>query len=313
MKNKLSVLLLSLVVYLSIGIAKAKTNATFLYAHDQLVMTSDSIRDAVGGYSLKKLPCPSPKCKVKLQGNVTPLTESLWKIALDDAEKNLVTSESGEVYFGAGTLYGLSIYERDIAISGVLGLNHFYPEIMLSSLKVARRIRKDLAYKVSAPHVVKEIDAPWEVIAQVDKEVMAKYRTNSYTRRTDDVAWLWAIDDLFTIHPELADWNWVLENGKLFFKDFYAPWYDKSDGLYRGQALFHDIQSTAYPKDMSIADCVLLKSLSTNCLYYRGMQAMAKACEKCGRPDNEKQQWLNRAALLKPAVHYRITKIVTEN
>lgn len=307
MKNKLSLSLLILVVNLSIGFAKAKTNVSFLYSHDQLVMTADSIRDAIGGYSIKKLPSPTPKCQVKLQGNVTPLTESLWKIALDDAEKNLVKSESGEVYFGAGTLYGLRIYERDIAVSGVLGLNHFYPEIMLSSLKVARQIRKELAYKVSAPHVVKEIDAPWEVIAQVDKEVMAKYRTNSYTRRTDDVAWLWAADDLFTIHPELADWNWVLENGNLFFKEFYAPWYDKSDGLYRGQPLFHDLQSTAYPKGMSIADCVLLKSLSTNCLYYRGMQAMAKACEKCGRPANEKQQWLDRAAMIKTAIQKEFT------
>jgi hypothetical protein len=155
MKKKLSLLLLILVVNLSIGLAKTKTNASFLYAHDQLVMTADSIQDAIGGYSIKKLPSPTPKCTVKLQGNVTPLTESLWKIALDDAEKNLVKSESGEVYFGAGTLYGLRIYERDIAVSGVLGLNHFYPEIMLSSLKVARQIRKELAYKVSAPHVVK--------------------------------------------------------------------------------------------------------------------------------------------------------------
>ncbi len=280
-----------------------KARPRFLYEQGPLVMAEDSVRDAIGAYSLAKLPNPEPKCRVRLQGdNITPLTERLWKIALDDAEHNLVTSESGTVYFGAGSQYGLRIYERDIAVSGVLGLNRFYPEIMLSSLKVAREIRKELGYKVSAPLVVKEIDAPWEVIAQIDKEIMAKYRTNSYTRRTDDVAWLWAVDDLFTLHPKLADWAWMAENGELFFKDFYAPWFDQSDGLYRGQPLFHDIQSSAYPKGMSIADCVLLKSLATNCLYYRGMQAMAKACEKSGRTVAENRQWLDRAAALKAAI-----------
>ena len=285
-----------------------KPRRRFLYEQGPLVMTADSVRDAIGAYSLVKLPNPEPKCRVRLQGDVTPLTERLWKIALDDAEHNLVTSESGTVYFGAGSQYGLRIYERDIAVSGVLGLNRFYPEVMLSSLKVAREIRKELGYKVSAPHVVSEIDAPWEVIAKIDKEIMAKYRTNSYTRRTDDVAWLWAVDDLFTLHPELADWKWLVENGELFFKLFYAPWFDIGDGLYRGQALFHDIQSSAYPKGMTIADCVLLKSLSTNCLYYRGLQAMVKACEKSGRPANEKQQWLDRAAALKVAIQKELTK-----
>jgi hypothetical protein len=274
----------------------------FLYAKESLVMTADAVRDANGAFSLAQLATPQPKCKVVLKAGVTPLVERLWKIALDDAEHNLVTTESGAVYFGAGNKYGVRIYERDIAVSGVLGLNRLYPEVMLSSLKVARETRKQLGYKVSAPHVVREIDAPWEVIAQVDKEVMAKYRTNSYTRRTDDVAWLWAADDLFTLHPELADWNWMVENGEHFFRVFYSPWLDRSDGLYRGQPLFHDIQSSAYPKGMSVADCVLLKALSTNCLYYRGMLAMARACEKAGRPHAETQQWLERAAALKAAI-----------
>jgi hypothetical protein len=59
---------------------------------------------------------------------------------------------------------------------------------------------------------------------------------------------------------------------------------------------------------MEIADCVLLKALSTNCLYYRGMLAMANACEKAGRPAGEKQQWLDRAAALKTAIVKVFTK-----
>ena len=288
--------------------ASAEPKPRFLYAQKPLVMTADSVRDANGSFSLAMLPDPQPKCRVRLREDVAPLTERLWKIALDDAEHNIVTSDSGTVYFGAGGQYGLRIYERDIAVSGVLGLNLFYPEVMLSSLKMARKIRKELGYKVSAPHVIPEIDVPWEVIAQVDKEIMAKYRTNSYTRRTDDVAWLWAVDDLFTLHPELADWKWVVENGELFFKVFYDPWFDKTDGLFRGQPLYHDITNSAYPAGMEIADCVLLKALSTNCLYYRGMLAMANACEKVGRPASEKQQWLDRAAALKGAIVKVFTK-----
>ena len=290
----------------SVGGNEAKPR--FLFEQGPLVMTAEALRDANGSFSLAQLPNPEPKCKVELKGDVTPLTARLWKVALDDVEHNMVTSESGAVYFGAGNQYGLRIYERDIAVSGVLGLNHLYPEVMLSSLKVARDIRRELGYKVSAPHVVQEIDVPWEVIAQVDKAIMAKYRTNSYTRRTDDVAWLWAVDDLFTLHSELADWKWVVENGEYFFKVFYDPWFDKTDGLFRGQPLFHDIQSSAYPKGMTIADCVLLKALSTNCLYYRGMQAMAKACEKNGRPAAEKQRWMDRASALKAAIQNEFTQ-----
>ena len=265
-------------------------------------MTEDALRDANGQFSLAQLPAPEPKCAVRLAGNITPLTERMWQIALDDVERNQVKHESGVVYFGAGSRYGDRVYTRDISIAGVLGVNRFYPNEMLDSLKLTRDIRKGLGYKVSAPHKVNEIDAPWEVIAEVDKEVMAKYKTNSYTRATDDVVWLWAADDLFTLHPELADWKWMLENGELFFKAFYTPWFDPSDGLYRGQPLFHDITSSAYPEGMEIADCVLLKPLSTNCLYYRGLLAMANASEKGGRPALEKEQWLARAADLKAAI-----------
>jgi hypothetical protein len=290
------------------SVLNEEVNPRFLFEQGSLVMTAEAVRDANGSFSLPQLPNPEPKYKVELKGDVTPLTARLWKIALDDVEHNMVTSESRAVYFGAGNQYGLRIYERDIAVSGVLGLNHLYPEVMLSSLKVAREIRKELGYKVSSPHVVQEIDVPWEVIAQVDKAIMEKYRTNSYTRRTDDVAWLWAVDDLFTLHSELADWKWVVENGEHFFKVFYDPWFDKTDGLFRGQPLFHDIQSSAYPKGMTIADCVLLKALSTNCLYYRGMQAMANACEKSGRPARERQHWMDRASTLKVAIQKEFTQ-----
>lgn len=280
----------------------SESGKRFLYRQEALVMNENSVADANGAILLEKLPSPEPKCAVKISASATPLTQRMWKIALDDVERNLVTSESGEVYFGAGTRYTDRVYTRDISIAGVLGVNRFYPKEMLSSLKVTREVRKTLGYKVSKGHDIREIQAPWEVIAPIDKEIMAKYKTNSYTRATDDVVWLWAADDLLTLHPEIADWKWMVENGDYFFNTMYAPWFDKSDGLYRGQPLFHDITNSAYPKGMENADCVLLKAISTNCLYYRGMLAMANACEKAGRPEAEKSQWISRAAALKVAI-----------
>ena len=286
----------------------ASAEPRFLFAQEPLVLTAESLRDANGSFTLSQIPTSEPKCKALLKGNVTPLTERMWKIALDDVERNQVTNEAGTVYFGAGSRYGDRVYTRDISIAGVLGVNRLYPHEMLCSLKVTREVRRALGYQVSAPHVVPEIQVDWKVIAEIDKDVMAKYKTNSYTRATDDVVWLWAADDLFTIHPELADWQWMLENGEYFFKEIYAPWFDPSDGLYRGQPLFHDITSSAYPDGMEIPDCVLLKALSTNCLYYRGMLAMANASEKAGRPDSEKLHWLDRAAALKVVIQKEFTK-----
>jgi hypothetical protein len=288
--------------------AAAKPRLRFRYAKEPLVMTEDALRDANGAFSLEQLPAPEPRCQVRLEGDITPLTKRMWKIALDDVERNVVTSESGVAYFGAGTRYGDRVYTRDISLAGVLGVNRLYPNEMLSSLKLTREIRTALGYKVSAGHDIREIDAPWAVIAESDKEVLEKYKTNSYTRATDDVVWLWAADDLFTLCPAIADWKWTLENGDHFFKVFYGPWFDLGDGLYRGQPLYHDITSSAYPEGMTPADCVLLKALSTNCLYYRGLLALANACEKCGRPADQKQQWLDRAAALKVAIQKEFTK-----
>jgi len=288
--------------------AAAKPGPKFSYTQEPLVMTSDALRDANGAFSLEKLPAPKPRCQVRLAGETTPLTARMWKIALDDVERNIVRTTSGVTYFGAGTRYADRVYTRDIAIAGVLGVNRLYPNEMLSSLQLTREIRKQMGHRVSAGHDIREINVPWEVITDAEPEVMQRYKSNSYTRGTDDVVWLWAAEDLFTLHPALADWRWLVDTGEHFFKVFYEPWFDPSDGLYRGQPLFHDITNSAYPAGMTKADCVLLKALSTNCLYYRGLLAMANACEKYGRPADQKQQWLDRAAALKVAIKKEFTK-----
>jgi hypothetical protein len=171
----------------------------------------------------------------------------------------------------------------------------------MKSLRVTRDVVSKLGYKVSREEVIKEINAPWEIIAEDKTEVMAQYKSNSITRRTDDVVWIWAVDDLFKSHPEVADWKWFYNNGKKNFDEFYAPWYDKTDGLYKAQPTFHDIQSSAYPKGYSQADCVLLKSTSTNCLYYKALLSLANAAKKCNLPE-ESKVWNQKAKSLKAAI-----------
>lgn len=272
----------------------------FVYMKAPLILTENSLSDGLGSFITEDLPDLNPKCRVGLSNSATLLTQKMWKIALHDVELNLVNNDYG-TYFAAGRRYTDRVYTRDISFSGILGLNALYPVEMLNSIKISRAVVSKMGYKVSTEEVIKEIDAPWEAITDDKKQIMAQFKSNSITRRTDDVVWIWAIDDLFRQHPEIADWKWFYFIGKKNFDELYAPWFDKSDGLYRGQNTFHDLQSSAYPKGYSQADCVLLKSTSTNCLYYKALLAMSNAAKMCHLPE-ESNVWAKKAEALKKAI-----------
>jgi hypothetical protein len=271
------------------------------YSDGVLVLTPTSLTDSVGSYTADKLPVVTPLNQSTLKGAQTPLAQGLWKIALNDMEKNLVTTPENGTYFAAGIRYTTRIYTRDISFSAVLAGNDLYPKEVLQSLQMTRKVRLEMGYKVSRPHMIKEINAPWEVITDNEKEVMAKYTSNSFTRATDDVIWIWAIDDLYAKNPNLADWKWFYTTGEKFFNDFYAPWFDPTDGLYRGQSTFQDIQHNGYPNDYSITDCVLLKAASTNALYYKGLIAMANAAKQSGQTAEVIAGWQAKADALRTA------------
>jgi len=295
MKAKMTIILMCSFLFWS-----GKNEPKLVYNNPPLILTEKSLTDALGAFSVDDLPVVESKCRIVLKKNATPLTDKMWKIALNDIEQNIVTNEYGS-YFAAGRRYTDRVYTRDIAFAGILGLNSIYPEKMKKSLMITREVRGKLGYKVSAEHVVPEIDAPWEVITDNEKEVMAQYKTNSYTRRTDDVVWIWAVDHLFSLHPEIADWEWFYNTGKENFETLYNSWFDSKDGLFRGQPAFQDICSSAYPKNMTIADCVLLKGTSTNCIYYKAMLSLANAAKKCNLPD-ESKDWTKRAGEIKIAI-----------
>lgn len=277
------------------------------YNNPPLVMTETEVRCQRGTIKLEDLPDPEPKCPVRLQ-NTTPLMERLWRIALENAERNIV-EDDGSLYFGAGAEFGKAIFTRDISFSGLLGLNQMYPDIMLSSMRFCREIRKKggLHIPIDYYHAMEKIDAPWikSDIKNIS-ELGEKVGGSIISRRTDDIVWLWCTADLIERNSLTEEWEWFYENGDFFFSEFYAPFFDEDDGLYRGQATFIDIHfphntASGYPQDWSIQDCIMMKALSTNCLYYMGILSMAKAAKCLGKPEEEKA-WKERAESLKKAI-----------
>lgn len=275
--------------------------------HDEppLTLSETSITDAHRTITLDDLPDRQPEHPLRLTGT-TPLIERLWRLALYDAEINWTTSKSGD-HFAAGDNFRQYVFTRDICYSGLLGLNRIYPEKMWSSLQVSRSVRQQIGFKSDPGHIVREIDVPWEVIELSPRAFMDHYNSNSITRRTDDVVWLWCARDLLDRRQAgPGDWQWVYETGRHFFEVYYAPFFDELDGLYRGQASFIDIhfpdkKATGYPQDWSLGDCILVKSLSTNSLYVLGMQAMAVIGTKLGLTE-EAAQWQRRTAALQAAI-----------
>ncbi|MFD0778312.1 hypothetical protein ACFQZF_07435 [Flavobacterium myungsuense] len=268
-----------------------------VYEKLPLVLNANSLEDGLGQFVTADLPNVSPKNNMALKPEATPLTKKMWAIALNDVELNLITNDYG-TYFAAGRRYTDRVYTRDISYAGILGLNALYPKEMMTSLRVTRNVISKMGYKVSTEEVIKEIDAPWEAITDDRKQIMTLFKSNSITRRTDDVVWVWAVDDLFKSHPEVADWNWFYANGKSNFDTLYAPWFDTIDGLYKGQNTFQDLESEGYPEGYSQADCVLIKSTSTNCLYYKGMLSLANAAQKCNLPE-EAEVWTKKPSCSK--------------
>ncbi len=254
------------------------------------------------------LPDPVPAHPARLKG-AAPLLDRLWRIALYDVEANIVRHGNQE-YFGAGNEFGSIVYTRDISYAGILGLNRLYPAIMQASLAHTRRVRLQLGFTVPRAYYVPELLAQWALENTTEDAFLRAHHTNNFMRRTDDVIWLWAAHDLAVSQGEQSGWRWLYDTGKTCFEQLYTPLFDPADGLYRGQASFIDIhfedrKATGYPQEWDIADCVRIKAVSTNALYYLGLSTMADAARRLGATD-EAAQWSTRAADLKAAIRQEL-------
>lgn len=264
---------------------------------------ADQMRIAGDRLGLDDLPDVEPDHPARIDG--PPMLERLWRIALRDVESNIVR-QHGATFFGAGQKFGAALYTRDIAFAGVLGLNRLYPEIIRRSLSHTRQLRLAAGFHVPKGHAVAALDAPWRDDLPLS-DFLARYGgTHGVSRRSDDVVWLWCAHDLVARSGDEEDWRWLYDSGARCFAEIYRYFFDPEDGLYRGQAAFIDPhwpnrKTSGYPTDWELADCILLKALSTNCLYVLGLEAMATAADRLGL-GAEAEAWRGRADALRTAI-----------
>ena len=169
------------------------------YDSRKLKLGPDFLEDEYGRIDLNDLPDPQPKHPARLTRS-TPILERLWRCALYDAECNILDN-NGNPYFcagGRGKGWNGMIFTRDQAYASILGLADFFPEEMRSCINVTRKVRLELGLLTPKDHTMPDFDMPVEDITH--QEFKAKYGTNPYCRRTDDVVWLWWADDLFKKH-----------------------------------------------------------------------------------------------------------------
>ncbi|WP_105616828.1 MGH1-like glycoside hydrolase domain-containing protein [Vallitalea okinawensis] len=276
-----------------------------VYKEAGLILGEDYLKDELGRVESHQLQETNHKKEINIS-KTTELVEKMIHVALHDVEANIIEVEDVK-YFGAGKKFGAAVFTRDIALAGILALNQLYPELMLKSIKHTREIRKQKGFNVTKDYVMNDIKAPWKVIQPIEREDAVNkklFEGGPITRRTDDVVWIWCTYDLIKDNEE--ELVWFYEIACYFFENYYRPFYDEEDGLYRGQACFIDIhfpqfKANGYPSHWSITDCAMIKSLSTNCLYKAAMDRMTLAAKALGRSEEEKM-WARQSSNLKQAI-----------
>lgn len=210
---------------------------------ESLLWNFDGFEDPLGVVNSDSLP-PPPGASAPPEG-LSEIDGRLWQWAIHDIQANVIEG----TYFGAGGSFGPTVFTRDLAYSGILSLNRLFPELMWSSLRLDRELRFRVDWRVtrasSAPDTT---DLPFVRTPFDYQEFVSEYQTGEFSRRSDDVVWLWAAFDWLRWNGgETSDWRWVYETGKACFEKYYEPFFDAADGLYRGQATFVDIMMCGYP------------------------------------------------------------------
>ncbi len=262
----------------------------------------------------------------------SPMVDLMYKISLQDHEKCVVNKKTylygirskinnnpeceltannimpDNKTFWAGYGFNTLIYTRDTSYSSFLGTSFILPDVVNSHIKYTRKLRKHLGLKVSEEHFIPIEDIPQKVLDISEQEYMDKYNTNSYTRRTDDIVWVIGIWDYYCVSQDEKILKWMIETFEYFDKNFYSYFFDEEDNLYRGQPSFIDVGGSGYP-DYTIQDGIMIKALSTNCLYAAAFDRIEKACKKLGLT-KKAEKYKNRSLKLKQSIR---EKFVNEN
>ena len=268
------------------------------------------LSDRTAERSLSLIPDVQPKCPLRLK-RVPPLAEKLWRSALWEIEQNdCIETPYGIIYSAgdAGQHFLARIFNRDVGYSGILGMNSIYPDRMLSSMKIIRRIRLEMGWNCPKDRVISGV--PGVTVENItNREFILKYLKASPINKTDDVLWLWCVDELLEhLGNPRTEWEWLYEMGLRSFMELYEPFYDQSDHLYFGQPSFIDVGGNGYPTEFgpfrendTCNRGVWVKASSTNSLYYRGLMVMAKAARLLEGEETAKV-WEERAKSLRQAM-----------
>lgn len=198
--------------------------------------------------------------------------------------------------FWAGYGFNTLLYTRDVAYSSWLGTAHLFPQAVRDHLTHVRDLRKNLGLKVSRGHEIPIEGIPTEVLDMDERGLMRRYNTNSYTRRTDDVIWVFGLWEVFKRTRDMGLLRTMLDTFAYFDANFYRYFLDEADGLYRGQATFIDPGGNGYP-GYTNQESVMIKALSTNGLYVGAFDIMAQVCRLLGDGDRAKAFQARRASL----------------
>jgi len=208
-----------------------------------------------------------------------PMLDMLHIIAIDDIENNNIDNE----HFRPGPDFPFQVlYTRDIAFSSYLGTNLMHPEVVKNHLKRCRELRRSVGFICAIDHEI-PIEGIENVLVNLNnRDFGKKYETHSYIRRTDDVCWVLGYWEALKVSAEPGELEWMVNEFEYFDRNMYRWFFDESDGLYRGQASFIDAGGNGYPKHFDRQKSVMIKALSTNCLYYKAFKIMAEACQVTG-------------------------------
>lgn len=265
-------------------------NGSYTVHADRIVEGGDTATAQIRGnwpslYNARhELVRPFLRGKYPMLGSKAMLLDVLYTIALHDLEVNVV----------AGTHFRVSpdfhfnmLFTRDTAYSSLLGANYAFPGVVKSHLRKVLELRREIGFTTARGQQIPipEITAQEKVENLTNNEFFEKYSTHPYGRRTDDVCWVPGFWAALQVERKPGELEWFVDEFAYFDRKFYAPFFDPTDNLYRGQASFIDVGGTGYPAGFSAQDAMLVKALSTNCLYFRAFTILADACRQLGRSD----------------------------
>lgn len=186
--------------------------------------------------------------------------------------------------FWAGYGFNTYLYTRDTAYSSWLGTAYILPEVVKSHLQYLRELRRVVGLQVVKLHDIPIPGIPTIQTGMTGQEMVQKYNTNCYTRRTDDIVWVLGLWEVYTSTRDEELLAYILEEFDYFDEKFYRYFFDEATGLYRGQATFIDVGGAPYG-GRNASDTVMLKTLSTNCLYVGCFELLGKAATLLGRAE----------------------------